>query len=101
MRRKNGRIFGYIGEGRRTWRVSFEEGKLEITADSYPTKRQPYLIEEHFSYSGYVSFRRKSEGQNKLKNDLDSFIADAKNYRKYCNKNIHKVYGSISIHESE
>lgn len=85
----------------RSWSVYFENNRIEITATSNHT--DIFFEPEkgaHFYYHQYYFFEKKLQKDYiPFYNDIDSFIEDAKQYKKYCTKHVNNIDITICVDE--
>jgi len=76
----------------RTWSVYFENDKLEIEAKTNHTDEPIYHHGDDFYYSAVIYFKKELPCDRiYMQKELDTFLADARNYQKYVTETLNDV----------
>ena len=82
----------------RKWSVYFENGLLEITAESKHTSENLGHYGSDFSYYGIVYFHKNIKGKRiYLDTPITEFINDAKQYKKYTTETLNDIETEIDV----
>lgn len=82
----------------RSWSVVFEDKRLEIEAKSKHTNDDIGHYGSDFCYNGWVFFQDTTIGRRVyLDDDINTFVYDASNYKKYISNTLNDIQIEIEI----
>jgi hypothetical protein len=83
---------------RRHWSVYFENDYIDITAETRHTEDEIYHYGNDFFFYGTVYFEKNIECQRiYMDKNIDEFIADAMNYKKYITETLNEIEIDIEV----
>lgn len=82
---------------RKKWWLTFFEGLLEVTAESYRIDEEGFGDEES-SFYAFVNFKQEVKWKRMdLETDLNEFMRDAANFRSYLSEQLNFIETEIGI----
>ena len=81
----------------RNWSVSFENNFLEIVAESHHSKFPLGYYENHYNFLAVINFNKTKVSKGLFNNNINAFIEDVLNYKKYIHKSLNEIEFEIIV----